>query len=439
VTIVSATTMKQLDPTQVELEIPITPEEFGKAQDAAFHELVRTAKIKGFRPGKVPRKLFESTYGIGVINDRALEGLVPEKYAEAVKEHAIEPLARPPKMELLPDEAGQPMRFKVIVAVRPPIEPAPYDGIEVQDQPEKADDEDLERALASMRKEGATLLPVDRPVRLGDTAIIDYEGKIGGVPFENGTATGQQAEIAEERFIPGFAAGIVGMKAGETREINARFPDEYLAPELAGLDATFTITVHEVKEAELPPLDDEFAKRLTQQHHQTLDALKAEVRSRLDEVAAQNARRQISTELLEKLLAANDFPLPQVLVESEVDELLDESRQYMTRSGISWDEYTKQSGKSEQQLRDEFQEEAQRRVKTTLLIEEIGKREKIEATPEDLKIELAALSRQYGQPQEKIIELLGRNVSSLIDGIVRTKTIDRLIERAKRVPATKSA
>ncbi len=156
-------------------------------------------------------------------------------------------------------------------------------------------------------------------------------------------------------------------------------------------------------------------------------------------MAAQNARRQISTELLDKLIATNDFPLPQVLVESEVDELLEESRQYMSRSGISWDEYIKQSEKSEQQIRSEFLEEAQRRVKTTLLIEEIGKREKIEATPEDLKVELAALSRQYGQPQEKIIELLGRNVSSLIDGIVRTKTIDRLIERAKRVPATKSA
>jgi len=430
--------MKQLDPTQVELEIPISPEEFGKAQDSAFRKLVRSAKIPGFRPGKVPRKIFENTYGTAAIDDRALEDLVPVKYAEAVKEHGLQPLGRPPKMEMLPQEEGQPMRFKVIVPVRPPIEPAPYDGIEVQDIPEKSDDDDLERALESMRKDAATLVPVDRPVRLGDTATIDYEGKIGGVPFENGTATGQQAEIAEARFIPGFAAGIVGMKAGETREIQARFPDEYLAPELAGLDATFTITVHEVKEAELPELDDEFAKRLTQQHHQTLDALKAEVRARLDEVAVQKARRQISTELLDKLIAANDFPLPQVLVENEVDQLLEESRQYMARAGISWDAYIQQSEKSEEQLRSEFLEEAQRRVKTTLLIEEIGKREKIEATPDDLKVELAALSRQYGQPQEKIIELLGRNVGSLIEGIVRTKTIDRLMERAKRVPATKA-
>jgi trigger factor len=428
--------MKQLDPTQVELEIPISAEEFDQAQDAAFRKLVRNAKIPGFRPGKVPRKIFENAYGTAAIVDRALEDLVPEKYAAAVKEHALEPVARP-SMEMLPEEEGQPLRLKAVVAVRPPIEPAPYDGIEVDDLPETAGDEDLERAVETLRKDAALLIPVDRPVRLGDTATIDYEGKIDGVPFENGAATGQQAEILEERFIPGFAAGIVGMKAGETRDVPAKFPDPYGAPDLAGKDAVFTITVHEVKESELPAVDDEFAKRVSQ--HQTLDELKAELRSRLDDVAAQKARRQISTQLIEKLLAANDFPLPQVLIEGEIDGLLDESRQYVARAGISWDAYLKESEKTEEQLRNDFREEAERRVKTTLLIEEIAKREKIEATPADVEAELGALARQYGQPRDKILELLGSNLGALVDGIVRTKTIDRLIERAKRVPATKPA
>jgi trigger factor len=429
-------TLKQLDPTSVELEIAISPEEFGKAQDAAFRKLVRNAKIPGFRPGKVPRKIFENAYGTATIVDRALEDLVPEKYAAAVKEHALEPVARP-EMEMLPDEEGQPLRFKAVVAVRPAIEPAPYDGIEVDDVPEKADGEDLQRALETMRKDAATLVPVERPVQLGDTASIDYEGKIDGVPFEGGTATEQQAEITEERFIPGFASGIVGMKAGETKEISATFPAEYGAPELAGKDATFTISVHEVKEAELPPLDDEFAKRVSQ--HQTLVALEDELRGRLDAVAAQNARRQISSQLVEKLVAANDFPLPKVLVEGEIDGLLDESRHYIARAGISWDDYLKESGKTDEELRSQFREEAERRVKTTLLIEEIAKREAIEATPAELEAELGALARQYGQPREKILDMLGRNVGALVDGIVRTKTIDRLIERAKRLPATKGS
>ena len=430
----SATTLKQLDPTQVELEIPITSEEFGKAQDSAFRKLVRNAKIPGFRPGKVPRKIFENTYGTSAILDRALEDLVPEKYAEAVKEHELQPIARP-EMELLPDEAGRPMRFKAVVTVRPPIEPAPYDGIEIEDVTEKAGDDDVERALETMRKDAATLVPVDRPVQLGDIATIDYLGKIDGEPFENGAATGQQAEIAEDRFIPGFAAGIVGMNAGETKEILARFPDPYGAPELAGKDAVFSVTVHEVKEPELAELDDEFAKRVSQ--HQTLDELTTELRGRLDGVAAQKARRQISSELLEKLVAANDFPLPRVLVEAEIDSLVEESKSYVGRSGIGWDDYLKQAEKTAETIREDFREEAQRRVKTTLLIEEIAKREKIDATAADIEAELAALSRQYGQPRERILELLGRNAAALVDGIVRTKTIDRLIERAKRVTATK--
>ena len=237
--------------------------------------------------------------------------------------------------------------------------------------------------------------------------------------------------------IPGFATGIVGMKAGETKEVEAKFPDPYGAPELAGKDAVFTIAVHEVKEPELPALDDEFAKRASQP--QTLEELKADLRVRLDGVAAQKARRQISSQLLDKLVAANDFPLPKVLIEGEIDGLVDESKQYVGRSGIPWDEYLKQIEKTDETIREDFREEAERRVKTTLLIEEIAKREKIEAGPDDVEAELAALSRQYGQPREKILELLGRNVGALIDGIVRTKTIDRLIERAKRVPATKDA
>jgi trigger factor len=428
-------TLKQVDPTQVELEIAISPEEFEKAQDAAFRKLVRNAKVPGFRPGKVPRKIFENTYGLGAIVDRALEDLVPEKYAEAVKEHSIEPIARP-SMEFLPEEEGQPMRFKALVAVRPPIEPPPYEGLEITEVSEKAGDEDLTRALETMRRDAATLVPADRPVKLGDIATIDYAGKIDGVAFEGGTATSQQAEIAEERFIPGFARGIVGMAAGDTKDITAKFPDDYGQADLAGKDATFTITVHEIKEPELPALDDEFAKRVSQ--HETLEALTTELRGRLDTVAAQKARRQMSTELIERLTAGATFPLPQVLVEGEIDSLLNESRQYVARMGVSWDDYLKNSEKTEEAIRNDFREEAERRVKTSLLIEEIAKREKIEASEADIRAELEALARQYGQPEEKILELLGRNVGALVDGIVRTKTIDHLIERAKRIPATKT-
>jgi trigger factor len=429
-------TLKPLDPTQVELEISITPEEYSAAQDAAFRKLSRNAKIKGFRPGKVPRKIFESTYGSAAIIENALDDLLNKKYSAALEEHGIEPLNRP-AVELVPsEEEGQPPRFKAVVAVRPEFEPQGYTGVEIPDVPETATDEDVQRALDQMRRDTATLIPVDRPAQLGDTVTIDYEGKIDGVPFEGGTAQGQETELNEGRFIPGFASGIAGMTAGQTKDVPAKFPDPYSNADLAGKDAVFTVTVHEVKEPELPELDDEFAKRVSRT--ETFEDLKAEIKRRLDQTVKTNARRRVSTELLDKIVAANDFPLPEVLVERETGSLLDESRQYVARAGISWDDYLRQSGKTEDELRTSFRPEAERRVKTTLLVEAIARKEGIQATQQDVETELTALAQQYGQPRERIIEALQSNVGALIDGIVRTKTIDRLIEQATRVPVPSS-
>jgi trigger factor len=429
-------TLKSLDPTQVELEISITPEEYTAAQDAAFRKLVRNAKIPGFRPGKVPRKIFESTYGTATILERALDDLLNAKYPAALEEHGIEPLNRP-SVELVPAEEGQPPRFKAVVSVRPEFEPKDYTGVEITDVPETADEEEIDRTLDQLRREAATLVPVDRPGQLGDTVVIDYEGKVDGIPFEGGAAQGQETELREERFIPGFVSGIVGMKAGDTKEVEAKFPDPYSNADLAGKDASFTVTVHDVKEPELPELDDELAKRISRA--QTLADLRAEVKRRLDETVQRNARRQMSAELLDKVLASNDFPLPDVLVEREVDSLMDESHQYVARAGLTWEQYLETSGKTEAELREGFRPEAERRVKTTLLVEAIARKEGVQATPEDVETELSALAAQYGQPRERIIQALQSNVGALIDGIVRTKTIDRLIEQAnRRPPATSS-
>jgi trigger factor len=429
-------TLKPLDPTQVELEISITPEEFSAAQDAAFRKLVRNLKMPGFRPGKVPRKIFESTYGTSQIVERALDDLVPVKYAAAIEEHHLEPLDRP-KMELLPEEEGQPLRVKAVVPIRPAIEPKDYTGVEITEVTESATDADVEAAIEQMRRNAATLIPVDRPVQVGDVATLDYEGKIDGVPFDGGKAEGQETELDEGRFIPGFVQGIVGMTAGETKEVHATFPDPYSNADLAGKEAVFTITVHEVKEPELPPLDDELAKRVSRT--ETLEDLRTEVRRRLDETVKNNARRSMSSQLLEKLVASNDFPLPEVLVEREIDSLMNDSRQHVARAGIPWDDYLNASGNSEAELRNGYRSEAERRVKTTLLVEAIAKKEGVQATQADVEAELDALAAQYGQPRERIIQALQSNVAALIDGIVRTKTIDRLIEQAKRTPAQPSA
>jgi trigger factor len=427
---VSTSTLTRLAPTEVELEIPITAEELAAAQERAFRRLAKNVKLPGFRAGKVPRKVFEQTYGSETIASEALEDVVPEVYARAVREHELVPVDRP-KMELLPAEEGKPSRLKATVAVRPAIELHDYRGIEVERDAPTIDDEDVERSLVALAKERATLVPVERPAQLGDVVTLDYEGKIDGVPFDGGTANGQMTELDENRFIPGFASGIAGMSAGETKDVEAVFPSEYLKEDLAGKTAIFTVTVHDVKALELPAVDDEFAKAVSE--NETLDALRADVRKRLEAIAQSRSRRAIGNALMEKLVGAHDFPLPEVLVEREIDNMVNDLASQVAQSGANFDDYLKEQGKSEKELRESFRSDAEERVKATLVIEEIARTEGINATPADIAEELAALSRQYGQPVDRIRKALGNNVISLMEGIVRNKTLEFLVDNAKVV------
>jgi trigger factor len=427
---VSTSTLTRLAPTQVELEIPITPEELAAAEERAFRRLAKNVKLPGFRAGKVPRKVFEQTYGSEAIASEAMEDVVPEVYARAVREHELVPVDRP-KMELLPEEAGKPSRLKATVAVRPEIGLGEYKGIEVERDLSPITDEDVTRSIEALAKERATLVPVERAAQLGDVVTMDYQGKIDDVAFEGGTAAGQMTELDEHRFIPGFASGIAGMNPGDTKDVTAVFPEEYAKSELAGKTAIFTVTVHDVKALEVPPVDDAFAQSISE--NETLDALRADVRTRLEAIAQGRARRSAGNELVEKLIAAHDFPLPDVLVEREIDNEINDLAGQVGQSGLNFDDYLKEQGKSVEDLRTDFKADAETRVKGTLIIEEIARREGIVATPADIAEELNALSRQYGQPVDRIRKALGNNVLSLMDGIVRNKTLEFLIENAKLI------
>jgi trigger factor len=415
------------------LVIPISPEELKEAEERAFRRLAKRAKLPGFRPGKIPRKIFEQTYGVHAITSEAMEDVVPSVYARAVREHDLYPVDRP-KMELLPEDGDQPPRVKAVVEVRPAIALGEYKGLEVRREPISIGDEDVARALNSLAKDRATLIPAEREARLDDVVTVDYEGKIDGTPFEGGSAQGQQTELREDRFIPGFAAGIAGMKAGQTKDVQATFPPDYQQSDLAGKTAVFTVTLHEVKELELPAVDDEFAKAVSA--HQTLDELKGDIRKRLEAVAESRRRREIGNELVDRLVDAHDFPLPETLVEREIEGMLGDTAGMAARMGVSFEEYLKTVGKSEAELRAEYRGDAQRRVKGTLILEAIAKTEKIAATPADIQMELQGLAKQYGQPVERIRRALGNNLLSLMDGIVRNKTVDFLVEHAKTTPAT---
>ena len=420
-------TLNRLAPTQVELEIPITTDQLAAAEERAFRRLVKHAKLPGFRQGKIPRKVFEQAYGSDTITHQAIEEVLPDAYAKAVREHDLDPVDRP-RMEVVEENEGRPTRLKATVEVRPEIALHDYKGIAVTRPPVTVTDDDVERSLQALARDRATLVPVERPAKLGDLVTMDYEGRIDGEPFEGGAAQGQVAELSADRFIPGFVDGIVGANAGETRTVEAHFPASYSEAGLAGKTATFTVTVHEIKQLELPAIDDDFAKAVS--NNETLAELREDVRRRLTAIAESRARRVVGNAVVEKLLGAHEFPLPQTLVDGEVDHLVSDAAGNAARSGKSFDDYLASVGKTEEQLRAELRPEAEGRVKTTLLVERIAKAEQIAATPRDVSEELEALSRQYGQPVARIRKALGNGLLSLMDGIVRNKTLDFLIDNA---------
>ncbi len=407
--------------------IPISPQELRDAEERAFRRLVKKTKLPGFRPGKAPRKVFEQAYGAETIAAQAMEDVVPQVYAKAVREHDLDPVDRP-KMEVLPDEGDQPIRVKAVVDVRPDFELHAYKGTALARAPVAVTDADVDNALAALARERATLVPVEREARLDDVVTVDYEGKIDGEAFEGGAATGQQIELSEDRFVPGFASGIAGMAVGQTKDVQATFPTDYTAKELAGKAAVFTVTLHEVKEREIPPIDDELAKIAST--HETLEELKADVRARLRRVAESRRRREIGDELVERLVAEHDFPLPPSMVDREAESMLQDMSGVAARRGASLQQYLKDTGSSEDELLREYRPQAERRVKATLLLERIAKAENIRATPADIQNEMQTLAAQYGQPVERIRQALGNNVVSLMDGIIRNKTVEFLVQNA---------
>ncbi|HXM07828.1 MAG TPA: trigger factor, partial [Candidatus Acidoferrum sp.] len=247
----STSTVNRLAPTQVELDIPIGADELVAAEERAFRKLVKNVRLPGFRQGKAPRKVFEQAYGSGSITAQAVDEVVPEAYAKALREHQLEPVDHP-HMEIVEETDGRPTRVKATVQVRPEIALQPYHALPVAANPETVSDEEVERSLQALARERGTLVPADRPAHLGDVVTVDYEGKVGGETFEGGSASNSVIELAEGRFIPGFAAGIAGMKAGETKQVAATFPVDYSISDLAGKDADFTVTLHDVKTLEAP-------------------------------------------------------------------------------------------------------------------------------------------------------------------------------------------
>ena len=421
--------VRKLAPTQVELDIEVSESDLEAARQRAFRRLAKQYRIPGFRPGHVPRRVFETHVGTERIEHEAVETLVPDAYAKAIEQHALHPVDQP-QIDFERSDDGRLMRIKATVAVRPDISLGVYKGIPIRKPAITVSEDDVERSLHQLRRQAATLeLVTDRGVQEGDVVTLDYAGTIDGQPFEGGTATNHTTEIAPGKLVEGFAEQLYGARPGERRHVGVTFPAAYASPAVAGRQAEFDVTIHEVKTPVLPEVDEHFVKQVSD--YQTVEELRQGIRRRLETAATHRARDEAERQLTDELLARHDFPLPEVLVEREVERTLAEAKDAVARAGRSWEAYVRAQEVSEEGLKEQYHEVARRRVKLALLLEAIAEAEDIKARSADIDAEIERMARASAQRRETVAGILRRSEGRLAQVVRRDKTIDFLLANAQ--------
>ncbi|AKU25955.1 trigger factor [Geobacillus stearothermophilus] len=419
---------EKLEGNEGVLTVEVDAEQVNKGLDAAFKKVVKNIALPGFRKGKVPRVLFEKRFGVEALYQDALDILLPEAYAKAVEEAGIEPVSMP-EIDIEQMEKGKSLIFKAKVTVKPEVKLGQYKGLEVEKMDTTVTDEDVENELKRLQENYAELVvKEDGTVENGDTVVIDFEGFVDGEPFEGGKAENYSLEIGSGTFIPGFEEQLVGMKAGEEKEIQVTFPEEYHAEQLAGKPATFKVKVHEVKAKQLPALDDEFAKDVDEEV-ETLDELKAKIRARLEEAKKNEAETALRNAVVEKAAANAEIDIPAVMVQNETDRMLREFDQRLQMQGLNLQLYYQFSGQDEAALREQMKEDAEKRVRAALTLEAIAKAENIEVTDEEVEEELQKMAEAYNLSVDKLKELLG-SLDGVKEDLKWRKTIDFLVEHS---------
>lgn len=417
------------------LTVEVAKEEFDKALDQAFKKVVKQVTVPGFRKGKVPRRIFEARFGVEALYQDALDIILPQAYQKAVEETGIEPVDQP-EVDIEQLEKGKNLIFKAVVTVKPEVKLGEYKGLEIPAKDFSVTDEQLQEELERIRERQAELIVVeDGKLENGDLAVIDFEGFIDGEPFEGGKAENYNLELGSNTFIPGFEEQLVGMAKGEEKEIKVTFPEEYHVEELKGKEAVFKVKVNEIKRKKLPELDDEFAKDVSE--FETLEEFKADLRQKLEEQAKQEEENYKRDRVAEKAAEKAEIDIPQVMIDHEVEHMVQDFEQRLRFQGLDLDNYFKFTGSSMEQLKEQFKEDAEKRVRISLTIEAIGKAENIEVTEEDIDKELDKMAELYSQDKEqlkKVFQSQG-SLDRIKTDIQFRKTLDFLVEHSKTVEA----
>ena len=414
---------------EVKFEITVEAAKFEDAMKKVYFKSAKYFNIPGFRKGKAPMQIVEKYYGPEIFYEDAFNEVAQEALEEAVEENKLDVVSRP-EVDVKQMEKGKDLIFTVVMQTKPEAEVSKYKGIEIKKVEYNVTDEDVEHELHHMQEHNSRLISVDdRAVESGDTTTIDFEGSVDGVPFEGGKAENYDLEIGSNTFIPGFEDQIIGMKIDEEKDVKVKFPEEYFSKELAGKDAVFKVKLHEIKKKELPELDDEFAKDVSE--FDTLDELKADIKAKQEKQNEEKAKYETQDAVIKALCENVKVDIPSGMVEMEIDNMIKDIEQRLSYQGLKLEQYLQMMGKTNEDMRKEYEPQAIEGIKSRLALEAVIKAEKIEATDKEIDEKMKEMAKNYGKEDDKEF-LKNENVRNYIkQGIESEKAIDFLLENAK--------
>ena len=413
---------------EVKLEITIEAEKFDNAMKKVYFQNAKYFNIPGFRKGKAPMNIVEKYYGAQIFYEDAFNEVATEAYDEALEANKIDAVSRP-VVDIKQMEKGKDVIFTAVVQTKPEVELGKYKGIEIPKVEYKVEEKDIEHELGHMQEHNSRLITVDdRALENGDIATIDFEGFVDGVAFDGGKAEGHELEIGSGSFIPGFEDQLVGMKIDEEREIKVTFPKEYFSKDLAGKEAMFKVKLHEIKRKELPELDDEFAKDVSE--FDTLAELKASIKEKIEKNNEQRQKYETEDLAIKAVCEDVKVDIPSGMVEFEVENMMKDFEQRLSYQGLNLDQYLKMIGKTEEEMKKEYEPQAIEAIKSRLVLEAIIKAEKIEASEDEIKAKLEEMAKNYGKKVEEISE--NENLKRYLkEGIESEKALEFIVSNAK--------
>ena len=424
---------EKLEKSMVELQFSIDAETFKSAVNTAFKREGKKYAIPGFRKGKAPKAMIEKMYGKDLFQYDAINDLFPENYEAAVKEAGIEVVGRPePEVVSMSEEEGATLKVKV--AVKPEVELGEYTGLTVNKDVKTVDEADVDAEIKRMQDRNGRLLTREGEAQNGDTVDIDFEGFVDGVAFEGGKAEHYSLVLGSGSFIPGFEEQVVGHKAGEEFDVNVKFPEEYQAAELAGKDATFKIKLHEVKYKELPELDDDFAKDVSE--YDTLEELKDSIRKGIQTNHEKQAEQSVENDLIDQVVNGMKADIPDAMIESRIEELVQDFQYRISQQGLKLEQYLQYMGMTMDQFKEQFREQADKQVKMRLAMEAIVAKEGITASDEEFEEEVKRIADAYKMEADKVKSIV--DAAAVKADLAINKAIDFVKENAS-VKAEKPA